>query len=101
MTYLYLVLLILFTALGQVLYKQYYVTKNRIYFAVAILLFILLPFINYLALKKLPLDVVYINSACIIVTINIISYIVLKEKLNMKQIAGICFIIIGLISYAI
>ena len=101
MAYVYLILLIVFTALGQVSYKKYYANHNKAYYFTAILLFLCLPFINYLALKRLPLDIVYINSACIIITINLMSYYFLKERLSKKQIIGIGLIIVGLVSYSL
>ena len=52
--YFYLMLTIIFTALGQVFYKNYYITKKTFNLFLSIGFFILTPALSYLALSGLP-----------------------------------------------
>ena len=99
--YLYLVLLIVFTALGQVFYKNYYRSQLEINLFLGIAFFGLTPLLGYLALRGLSLDFYCMMSALIIVLVQLLSRWILKEKLKKKEKFGIMMIVIGLLIYGI
>ena len=95
----FLSLAVLFTALGQVLYKLSFVYNKRYYLALAVLAFVFVPLFNYRALMDLTIDIVYLSTSFIMVLVMLFSVILLKERIYKQQIYGAIFIVLGIILY--
>lgn len=97
--YMYLFNALLFTMLGQLFYKYYYKKKNKIFFGLTLISFVLVPFFNYKSLVGLPIDIVYMATALTIVMVMLSSVLLLKESVNKYQLLGCFFILVGIIIY--
>lgn len=97
--YGYLVFAIFMTAMAQLLYKQYFLSKHLIYILLSILCFISIPIATTMALKYLSLDIVYMASSLIIILILLFSNILFNEKISQHQILSITLIILGIVAY--
>ncbi len=98
-SYLYLTFALIFTSLGQVLYKYFFLKKKfEIIFAVLIS-FCLVPLLNYKALIKLPIDMVYTATAITLLLVLLLSKFILNEQPTKNQIYGSGIILIGIILY--
>jgi uncharacterized membrane protein len=89
------------TAISQVFYKQFFVTKNKLFLVLSLLFFASIPLLTYLSLKHISLDMVYLSTSLTIVMVTVLSITFLKEKINLAQILGILMIIIGLVIYSL
>lgn len=94
-----LILAVLLTSFGQVLYKLYAIQKRFTYWIASIASFCLVPFFNYLALLGLPLDVVYMATSVTIVLVVYLGRVILKEEINVFRLAGILLIVLGIVIY--
>ena len=94
-----LLLTLLFTAVGQLLFRMYYVSTNKIYLAIALGTFLAVPIFSYLALLNLTLAFVYMSTALIHVLVVIMSHMFLKEHLTRKQYISMSFIVVGIIVF--
>lgn len=90
---------LLLTAVGQLLFRMYYVRKKKIYLATALGAFLAVPFLSYLALLNLSLAFVYMSTALIHVLVLIMSHIFLKEHLIPKQYISMSLIVVGIIVF--
>jgi uncharacterized membrane protein len=97
--YFYVGMAVLLTAVGQLLYKLYFIKKNRAYVIGAVATFIAVPAFNYLALATLSIDVVYMATALTVILVMLASYLFLNEHINRKQVIGTILITIGIIVY--
>ncbi len=97
--YIYLFNALLFTAIGQLLYKYYYRKKNKVFLGLALVFFVLVPFFNYKSLVGLSIDTVYMATAITIVVVMLFSVLLLKEKVHKYQLLGSIFILMGIIVY--
>jgi multidrug transporter EmrE-like cation transporter len=89
------------TAFGQVILKLYAYTKNKWHFIWAIVFFAVAPFTTYVALKKIPVGMVYVGAAVSQVMIIIMSKNILKEKITKDHVISMAFILLGLLGYAL
>jgi drug/metabolite transporter (DMT)-like permease len=88
-----------FTAVGQLLFRMYYVRTNKIYIVTALGMFVAVPVFSYLALLNLTLAFVYMSTALTHVLVLIMSHIFLKEQLAKKQYVSMSLIIAGIIIF--
>ena len=95
----FLVLAVIFTALGQLLYKLYFSRKRRYLVVLAVFCFLLVPLFNYQALTELTIDVVYLSTSLKVALVLLFSYLFLNERINKQQIYSTLFIVIGIILY--
>ena len=101
MFYIYLIVTIIFSALGQVFYKNYFRENKIVYLILSVLLFVSTPYLSYKALKGISFDIVCISSAFILVLVQLFSRIMLQEVQNKRELTGTAAIILGLLVYAI
>lgn len=99
MFYLYLFFALAFTTSGQLLFRYYHTTNNKLYLGLTLLSFLLVPFFSYKSLVGLAIDTVYMATSLTIVFVLLGSVIFLKEKLTKYQIFGSIIIILGIIVY--
>jgi len=97
--YIYLGIAILCTGGGQILYKYYANEKKIIYLIFTLLAFILIPVFNFLALKGLSYDTVYMAAAFTIAMVLGMSVLLLNEKINKVQLGGATLIMVGIVVY--
>jgi drug/metabolite transporter (DMT)-like permease len=90
---------LLSTAVGQLLFRMYYVRKKKIYLAAALGTFLAVPLLSYLALVNLTLAFVYMSTALIHVLVLIMSHMFLKEHLTSKQYISMSLIVVGIIVF--
>lgn len=96
---LFLALAVIFTALGQLLYKLYFSRKKRYIVVLAVLCFILVPLFNYQALTELTIDIVYLSTSVKVALVLLFSYLFLGENITKQQIYSSLFIVAGIILY--
>jgi drug/metabolite transporter (DMT)-like permease len=96
---LFLALAVIFTALGQLLYKLYFSRKERYIVVLAVLCFILVPLFNYQALTELTIDIVYLSTSVKVALVLLFSYLFLGEDITKQQIYSSLFIVAGIILY--
>ena len=90
---------LVFTTVGQLLFRLYYVRTKKIYFAAALGTFMAVPVFSYLALLNLTLAFVYMSTALIHVLVLILSHIFLHEQFTKKQFISISLIVMGIIVF--
>lgn len=96
---MFLALAVIFTALGQLLYKLYFSRKERYIVVLAVLCFILVPLFNYQALTELTIDIVYLSTSVKVALVLLFSYLFLGEDITKQQIYSSLFIVAGIILY--
>jgi len=101
LNYIFLTFAIFTTALGQFFYKKYSLSHSYKFFYLTIILFIVTPVFSYMALKKIPIDIVYMFTSLTILIVLFLSKIFLNEKIASKTYVGVIFIILGVILYGI
>lgn len=94
-----LMLSLLVTATGQLLFRMYYVRTKTIYLVASLGTFLAVPVFSYLALLNLSLAFVYMSTALIHVLVLIMSNIFLGEHLAGKQYISMFLIVIGIIVF--
>jgi len=92
---LYLSCAIVLTVIAHLSYKYYYRRHDMVYLVVAIALFVLVPLMNYLALRELSLSVVYMAAAITYVLILISARCVLGEAMEARHKYATVLIISG------
>ena len=100
LSYFSLFLAILATAFGQFFYKKFALTKNRKYYFITISLFVFVPFLNFIALKNIAIDIVYIFTSLTIFLVLLFSKLFLHEQILLQTYKGVSIIILGVIIYA-
>ena len=101
MACLFLLLALFFASLGQVFYKGFANESKKIFLSFAIIFFILTPFCNFLALRSITVDVVYMATSLNSFIILLLSAYILKEQVTKKQIIGTLIIFIGVVIYGV
>ncbi|MBD0400819.1 EamA family transporter [Flammeovirga sp. EKP202] len=99
MQILFISLAVLFTSLGQISYKKYANSQKNFYLTLTISLFLIVPIMNFSALKYTSLDIVYMSTSITIVISLILSRFLLKEKATKKQLLSSLLITLGIIIY--
>lgn len=99
MNYIFLISAILTTAIGQFFYKKYAINGNIKFLIITLFLFIITPIFSFLALKKIPIDIVYVSTSLTILVVVALSKFLLNESIEKKTYLGILFIIIGVVIY--
>lgn len=98
--YFFVFLMVVFTGAGQLFFKNYYrLNKKFIMLFLAGSSFVLAIVSNFLALKKLPVDVTYMATSLTIVMVLLISTLVWNERLSRMQWIGSALIVAGIIVY--
>ena len=97
--YLYLAATIVMSALGQIFFKNYFVSKKKVNIILALTLFISTPYLAYEALKGLSMDIMAITSSIIIVIVHLGSVVIIKETQSRYELMGIGLILGGLFIY--
>jgi drug/metabolite transporter (DMT)-like permease len=92
---------IISTALGQFFYKKYALTSERQYFILTVFLFLITPVCSFFALKKIPMDIVYVSTSLTIFFVVIFSRVFLNERINKRRYLGIGLILLGVMFYAL
>lgn len=101
MSIFYLSCAIIFTALAQTSYKLYFHKNQLVYLAVTIILFCVVPVMTYLALKSLPLSVVYMSTGLTYVLIMFFAKYILGEFVEKRHVYAVTLIISGVLVYNI
>ena len=99
--YLFLAGSVIFTALGQLFYKMFWRERTITFFLLTVGSFVLVPFLNYMALIKIPLDIVYMFMSNNIVLVLLLSVAVLGERMYLKQYIGAAIIVLGIVVYTL
>ena len=97
--YLYVIFAVLATSLGLVSFKYFSKHRSPIYLMLTIGLFLLAPTCNFLALKYLTVDVVYMATSLNSFIVLLLSHLVLREVVNPKQYLGALFVVAGVVLY--
>lgn len=100
-SYLFLFCAIFATALGQLFYKKYQITKNFKFYILSIGLFLSIPMFNFLALIQIKVDIVYMFTALTIFLVVLMSKVFLNEKISKQRYCGIILIILGVLIYGL
>jgi drug/metabolite transporter (DMT)-like permease len=87
------------TALAQIAFKLYFRARARPWLAAAVLLFLLVPFTTYNALKGLSLATVYVATAVSQLLVVAISLLLLGERYSSRQYAGFALVLAGVMLY--
>lgn len=88
------------TAAAQVAYKAFFLRRRRILFIVAMGLFAVAQICFFLALRELPVGVVYMSTGLTQALVLALSHYVLKEQITQTHIYGVGVIAAGLVLYA-
>lgn len=96
---IFLLFALIFTAIGQLLFRLYYVRANKKYLAAALGSFVVVPLFSYIALLNLTLAFVYMSTALIHILVLSMSRVFLKEQLTRKQIISMSLIVMGIIVF--
>lgn len=92
---------LLCTAFGQVFYKMFFTAKRRRYLAIAILTFVMIPPLSYLALRNLTIGLVYMSTALTQVMVLVMSRYMLKETITRQHMLASALLVVGIILYAL
>lgn len=90
---------VLLGALGHVLLKLNAVTAKRLYLFLAILAFVGVPALSFLALRDLTIAQVYLCTALVPIFTTFGAWLVVKEVLTKHHLIGLIFITTGTIIY--
>jgi multidrug transporter EmrE-like cation transporter len=96
-----LVLALVLTAAGQVLFKHYYRTRKPWDRYLAVTLFVAVPVINFVSLRGLPFGLVYMSTAGTQVLVLVMSYFFLGERIPPRALPAIGLILAGIAIYGI
>ena len=97
--YLFLALTVLATTLGQLSFKKCYISHQRIYQLIAVVLFILVVPCTYLAVRQLGIGRVYIGAAASYVLAPVLARQFFHDKINGRQWIALALILSGVIIY--
>ena len=98
-SFVFLLLALLCTSVGQLLFRMSYVRTKKIYLAASLGTFLAVPVFNYFALLNLTLAFVYMSTALTHVLVLIMSHMFLKEHLTRKQYVSMSLIVVGIITF--
>lgn len=94
-----LLLAVLTTSVGMVLYKLYVVHGTRALLLLTVLTFLLAPIFSFLALKVYTLDVVYMATSVNGLLVLWLSKMFLAESIFFRQYLGALLIALGVAIY--
>jgi drug/metabolite transporter (DMT)-like permease len=92
---------IVFTAAGQVLFKRYHLSHRRLDLYGAVSLFVLVPLVNFVALRGVSFGLVYMSTAATQILVLLMCRVFLGEKLGREALPGIALILAGIIVYTL
>ncbi|HEY3643795.1 MAG TPA: hypothetical protein VGM16_00535 [Gammaproteobacteria bacterium] len=92
---------IVLTAGGQVLFKRYYLHHRRLDLFGALAMFGLVPLINFVALRGMSFGFVYMSTAATQILVLLMCRLFLGEKLGRDALPGILLILAGIIVYTL
>lgn len=98
-SYICLVISVLFTAFSQVFFKKYFLSKKKYFLFYTLLLFSFIPFTSYVALINLPLSYVYSCASLVYVIVLVCAKYFLGESINKKLIFSSIMIILGILIF--
>ncbi len=99
-SFLFIAIGIINATLGQLFYKLFFIRKKKIFFILACILLVSLPYVNYHALLVFSMDTVALYSALVLVTMHILSFFILHEQITTVQKIGAILILSGLVLYS-
>lgn len=99
MTLLPLAVAIIATASAQVLYRLFFLKREKIYLAAAIALFCLAPAMNYLALKNWTLGTVYMATGLTYVLVMMLAKWLLGETIGPRKAQAMLLIVGGVVIF--
>ena len=94
-----LIVALLATAIGQLLFKLHYHRPGNGYLYAALGTFILIPPVTYVALLNISLAAVYMSTAISNVLVLIMSRAVLKERITKRHVTAAVLIIAGIVVF--
>lgn len=94
-----LVIALLATAIGQLLFKLHYQRPGNRYLYGALGTFILIPPVTYVALVNISLAAVYMSTALSNVLVLVMSRVVLKERISRRHAMAATLIIVGIMVF--
>ena len=102
LTYAWLgvLLTILGTSSGQILYKLFSLKKEFSLFFLAIFFFGFAQLTNYFALRSIPIGITYMMMGSNYIIILFASALILKEKISRMQIYAVLLIVAGILLYS-
>lgn len=89
------------TAFAQLLYKVYFVRRQFRFVAAAILLFVIVPPLAYLALEHLSVGIVYMSTALTQIMVLCLSRLILKEPIGRDHWIAMTLIVAGVVLYGL
>lgn len=92
---------IVLTAGGQVLFKRHYLHHRRLDLLGALAMFGLVPLINFVALRGMSFGFVYMSTAATQILVLLMCRVFLGEKLGRDALPGILLILAGIIVYTL
>lgn len=99
--YLLLLGALLTTALGQVSFKHYHLTRRPISFVLAVGLFLVTPPMTLLAVRQLGIGTVYVSTGFTYSLVAFLGWFAFGEHVSRRQVAGLALITLGCIVYAL
>jgi drug/metabolite transporter (DMT)-like permease len=97
----WLALSLLLVAIAQISFKHYFKARQLPVLACAIILFLMVPFTTYNALKGLPLATVYVATAASQLLVVLISLVFMGERYSKRQYWGFSLVLAGIIVFNI
>lgn len=101
MGYLFVGLAVCSTSFGLMTYKKYMLNKQQSFLFITVALFLLAPVFNFIALKSLTIDVVYMATSLNGLVVLYLSRCFLKEKTTKNQFYGALLVFIGVTIYMV
>jgi len=95
MSVIALVLSIVFTAIGQVSYKLFFLKSSKVYLFASIIFFCFAPIMSYLVLLELALTTVYMSTGLTYVLVLLAAKFLLGESISRRKNHSIVLIIGG------
>lgn len=86
-------------SIGHILLKLNAVTSKRIYMLLAIMFFISVPALSFMALRDLTIAQVYLCTALIPIITTFGAWLVIKEVITKHHLIGLIFITVGTFLY--
>ena len=87
------------TAFAQVAFKRYFAARDRRWLAAAVVLFLVVPYSTYNALRGLPLSTVYVATAVSQLLVVGISLAWMRERYTRRQQAGFALVLAGVVLF--
>lgn len=98
--WLSVLLTVLSTSSGQLLYKLFSLKKKLKLFFLAIFFFGFAQLSNYFALRSIPIGVTYMMMGSNYIIILFVSALILKERISRTQVYAVLLIVFGILMYS-